>query len=951
SRYDGADWSAFYGSNNTSENDTLILGENTRGYYGSGWKIKGSVIKSPNSNSGYEAIYCTGGTLEVSDVTIENCHRGIYGSGAGGSIKHSLVKVYGSDYGLKFESNSNMTLYQNTIIGKGVGSGIVTTSNATLKTNSNLIHDFTTGISADSPNYTQTSLLYNNINHFAGLSLSAQVGQVVTVNGNATPSDIYGNIFLNPMFFYPDTGNYHLLSNSPAINAGDIDSLDVDGTIADIGAYPYNFGFVPQNLAVRSTGDGWIEIGWTISATDSLTGCKGYYKQSTGSTWTSAGQTGENYLRFTGLTNNVSYDFAVAAVYPSKESIKSRKISEKPGLVNYQINPRYLTVFQQTSQTTIKNIAFINNGTKDLTFTLTGVVNAGTLSASNGVVAPYATVNIADTLKGTSTGIKIGKIKVVTNNYPNPLDSICILQVVGTYTALNPVKFTPPSSVENKFYIVLETGSIDGEPLQTGDEVGIFDGEVCVGAGGFNGSFPMIITCYGADGGSPGFTEGDSLIIKLYDASKARYATVNVVNYSFGNGHFVDGGFAKASLQGSVYQTVNIPLTANRFNLISIYLYPKYPNISSIFGNLTDLKIVYEDNGSSYIPQYGINTIGDMDITEGYHVFVAGEDKELSLQGMTITPQNWQITLNKNQFNSISYLYDAPMSVEYAFADIASQIEIVQDDAGGVWIPSMSINSLVNLQPLSGYQVFTNAQTALSFTYPVSQEGVLAKRILASGIEPALPLHFQYTETGLPYTVVITTALMDNHSFENGDEVGIFYNELCVGATVWNSEKVNFVTAWKGSEEFNVPGFRSEAPITFKAFSKRFNSEFGIDATFRNESQKYFEGAAYSIVSLKGAPGLIPDKYALRPSYPNPFNASTHIVYDVPDNAKVSIMIYNILGKEVIRLADNEFHIPGKYNIIWNGTDKFGKPLSSGIYLIRMTAPEFYSVHKVILMK
>jgi len=90
---------------------------------------------------------------------------------------------------------------------------------------------------ANSQNTVQTSLFSNNTINFSGTDLPPQVGDVVTVNSNADPSDIYGNIFLDPEFVNPDTGNYALQSTSPAINAGDIDSLDLDGTIADIGVY------------------------------------------------------------------------------------------------------------------------------------------------------------------------------------------------------------------------------------------------------------------------------------------------------------------------------------------------------------------------------------------------------------------------------------------------------------------------------------------------------------------------------------------------------------------------------------------------------------------------------------------------------------------------------------------------------------------------------------------
>ena len=965
-----------YGVSTVVRDNTAFCERQVRGFWGNGALIEDNVFNGINN---YEWAVGGGPGLKIrnnkfinfnlglaldngQDCVIENNEftlqgdQGGYITGGNNTIlKHNAFVLDGDNsYGLKFKGGNAGNIFQNSIVSTKAqlsGTGMIVEDNSHPILNSNLIYGFSTGISASSAVY---DLKFNDISNyqtaFAGSGLPNQTGQIVTVNNNLAPSDIYSNILLDPQFVNLAGGDISLKSSSPAINAGDIDSLDVDGTIADIGAKIYNFGFVPQNLAVRSTGDGWVENGWSISATDSLTGYKGYYKLSTASTWTQAGQTTENYLRFTGLTNNVSYDFAIAAVYPSKESLKSRKVSEKPGLVNYQIDPKYLVVFQQTSQTSVKNIAFINNGTKDLTFTLTGAVNSGILSDSTGVVAPGATVNIADTLKGNTTGVKIGKIRVVTNNYPNPLDSICILQVVGTYTALNPVNFTPPSMVDNEFYLILDNGSIDGENLQTGDEVGIFDGEECVGAGGFNGAFPMIITCYGAEGGSPGFTAGDSIIVKLYDASKVRYATVNAANYSFGNGHFIDGGFAIASLQGSVYQNINIPLTANRFNLISSYLYPRYPSASTLFSAIPGLKIAYEDNGAAYIPQYNINTIGDLDITEGYHLFVAGADRTLTVSGLAINPQDFPLILANNRFNSIGYLLDEPADVTAIFAGIVDYISIVQDDDGGVWIPSMDINSLGNLQPLSGYQIFVTGTEPIAFTYPDLTAPLTKKTALVVAPEAQLR-QYRFNKTGLPYTIVVTAVTMDGQELADGDEIGVFWNDLCVGATVYQHGKAQVLSAWKGDDELAIQGYKAGDGIHFRAYSQRFKQEFELNAHFAQAEQSRFEGAAYAVVNLQGQPGLIPDRYALYQNYPNPFNSRTVIPYDVPREAEVSLVIYDLLGKEVVRLKDRQFHQPGKYRFEWNGVDRNGVAISSGIYFVRLISKDFQAVHKLVLLK
>jgi parallel beta-helix repeat protein len=76
---------------------------------------------------------------------------------------------------------------------------------------------------------------------FDGDSVPPQLGQLVTVNANGDSCDAFFNIFQNPMFVNPFSGDYHLQSGSPCIDAGDPTSpLDPDGTIADIGAFYFN---------------------------------------------------------------------------------------------------------------------------------------------------------------------------------------------------------------------------------------------------------------------------------------------------------------------------------------------------------------------------------------------------------------------------------------------------------------------------------------------------------------------------------------------------------------------------------------------------------------------------------------------------------------------------------------------------------------------------------------
>lgn len=91
-----------------------------------------------------------------------------------------------------------------------------------------------------------------------------------------------------------------------------------------------------------------------------------------------------------------------------------------------------------------------------------------------------------------------------------------------------------------------------------------------------------------------------------------------------------------------------------------------------------------------------------------------------------------------------------------------------------------------------------------------------------------------------------------------------------------------------------------------------------------------------------------PKDYSLEQNFPNPFNPSTKIRYTVPDlgsNPEVILKIYDILGKEIATLV-NEKQAPGYKEIDFNGSN-----LASGVYIYRLSAGDFVSIKKMMLIK
>ena len=96
--------------------------------------------------------------------------------------------------------------------------------------------------------------------------------------------------------------------------------------------------------------------------------------------------------------------------------------------------------------------------------------------------------------------------------------------------------------------------------------------------------------------------------------------------------------------------------------------------------------------------------------------------------------------------------------------------------------------------------------------------------------------------------------------------------------------------------------------------------------------------------------GLLPDVFALHQNYPNPFNPVTTIRFVIPEESRVSIDIYNVMGQKVAEVVD-AYYQPGFYSVNWGGTNTLGGALSSGMYFYRIQAKDFTAVKKLLLVK
>ncbi len=125
----------------------------------------------------------------------------------------------------------------------------------------------------------------------------------------------------------------------------------------------------------------------------------------------------------------------------------------------------------------------------------------------------------------------------------------------------------------------------------------------------------------------------------------------------------------------------------------------------------------------------------------------------------------------------------------------------------------------------------------------------------------------------------------------------------------------------------------------------------GFGTVFRGQGELelfyelFFKGAVIdgvvygdtTLVGIENPPKIvIPEQFQLYQNYPNPFNPTTTIPFILNRSGIVTLTIYDLTGKEVIRLIDDQFFAAGEYAVQWNGENEQGSETASGVYFYQI---------------
>jgi hypothetical protein len=181
--------------------------------------------------------------------------------------------------------------------------------------------------------------------------------------------------------------------------------------------------------------------------------------------------------------------------------------------------------------------------------------------------------------------------------------------------------------------------------------------------------------------------------------------------------------------------------------------------------------------------------------------------------------------------------------------------------------------------------------------------------------------------------------------------------------TSWNGslpDTINFsgatMSGWAISDTTKYLGFalQIDEEGTFCIDSVNHNND-AYDWLFDDPSTSFNGPYCWTVQMVNDVSeitdrNMLPTEYALGQNYPNPFNMQTKFEFALPKHSSVKVDVFNILGQKIKTVVDGEFEA-GYYQADWDGTNQEGLVVASGMYFYKITADNFSSTKKLMLLK
>jgi hypothetical protein len=306
----------------------------------------------------------------------------------------------------------------------------------------------------------------------------------------------------------------------------------------------------------------------------------------------------------------------------------------------------------------------------------------------------------------------------------------------------------------------------------------------------------------------------------------------------------------------------------------------------------------------------------------------------------------------EEKWNIMGFPADEPQLSEDVLLELADTIILtkVQDQTGSsveYVDPIGWVYNIASFLPGQGYKIYVKADTSLTISGSSNKSAIIF-------LKRSQSYHFSPVWKGNGYNHM-NIYILDTEGLDNGDEIGIFDNKLCVGTGVMDTGKdyISIVVSMDDPVTKEKDGFINGADIQMRIWKKNQNTEYKIaNIKFSsNYSNKFYESET-SVIQLNPEMNIAYSKssWKLNDAYPNPFSEQVFISYSIAKETKIRIEVYNLTG-EIVQVLADEIQPQGKHVVSWNGTGHKGNRVTSGVYFYRLITQDFIKVKKLLFIK
>ena len=402
-------------------------------------------------------------------------------------------------------------------------------------------------------------------------------------------------------------------------------------------------------------------------------------------------------------------------------------------------------------------------------------------------------------------------------------------------------------------------------------------------------------------------------------------------------------GLTLTSLEITLLMNYCIEITFNNgWNIFSSPVMPAVPDMETIFQPFIDNEslIKIQDEEGNSLEDLGIyggwdSDLGDIALSEGYKVKMSNSNS-VEICGQTVK-YPYSIPL-KTGWNIISYPQTTAFDgLEVVQQLINSDVLIKVQDETGKSIEDLGIygdwkNDIGNFLPGEGFKVKVSAADTMWVYngYPKS-----------NNIQPELipTTHFQpaFKGNGVDHMNIYLVNL-DGSGITEGDEIGIFDGNICVGATKITKQQSTYINLIASAADGNLEktnGFGNGRDIILKLY--RNGREYPLSLQPLNNASLRFEknGSVIMTANANVTTGIeITGNESSVNFYPNPFYESINIEINLQNEEYLNVEIYDMYSRKIRQLHSSK--AIGTIKLQWDGTDERGNRVATGVYFLRV---------------